>query len=200
MVSNLLLYICYAFTIFSGFLSLLFFLSVNSYRSLEHNTKGASDAVVSLAKWRILNRLHDRNETLYYRVSLFMLVIVQHKIFMIWCLKGCWSSKLTKLYIIWSLQVLIDNIKEFAPIVYTPTVGLVCQNYGGLYRRPRGMYFSAKDKGEMMSMIYNWPSHQVPVFIHFLKIVIFSHISWTRKTCWRRLCKMRWLTDWHVPP
>jgi hypothetical protein len=25
--------------------------------------------VVSLAKWRILNRLHDRNETLYYRVS-----------------------------------------------------------------------------------------------------------------------------------
>lgn len=23
------------------------------------------------------------------------------------------------------------------------------------------MYFSAKDKGEMMSMIYNWPAHQV---------------------------------------
>ncbi|CAL9086913.1 unnamed protein product [Musa textilis] len=101
---------------------------INSYRSLEHNTKGASDAVVSLAKWRILNRLHDRNETLYYRV-------------------------------------LIDNIKEFAPIVYTPTVGLVCQNYGGLYRRPRGMYFSAKDKGEMMSMIYNWPSHQVDMIV-----------------------------------
>ncbi|CAL9051757.1 NAD-dependent malic enzyme 59 kDa isoform, mitochondrial-like [Musa acuminata AAA Group] len=101
---------------------------MNSYRSLEHNTRGASDVVVSLAKWRILNRLHDRNETLYYRV-------------------------------------LIDNIKEFAPIVYTPTVGLVCQNYGGLYRRPRGMYFSAKDKGEMMSMIYNWPSHQVDMIV-----------------------------------
>jgi len=60
-----------------------------------------------------------------------------------------------------SLQALIDNIKEFAPIIYTPTVGLVCQNYCGLYRRPRGMYFSAKDKGEMMSMIYNWPAPQV---------------------------------------
>lgn len=58
-------------------------------------------------------------------------------------------------------QVLIDNIKDFAPVIYTPTVGLVCQNYGGLFRRPRGMYFSAKDKGEMMSMIYNWPSKQV---------------------------------------
>lgn len=58
-------------------------------------------------------------------------------------------------------QVLIANIKEYAPIVYTPTVGLVCQNYGGLFRRPRGMYFSAADRGEMMSMVYNWPAEQV---------------------------------------
>ncbi|KAL1322203.1 hypothetical protein HN51_067124 [Arachis hypogaea] len=101
---------------------------MNSYRSLEKNTRGQSDKFVSLAKWRILNRLHDRNETLYYRV-------------------------------------LIDNIKEFAPIIYTPTVGLVCQNYSGLYRRPRGMYFSAKDKGEMMSMIYNWPANQVDMIV-----------------------------------
>lgn len=59
------------------------------------------------------------------------------------------------------LQVLVDNIKEYAPIVYTPTVGLVCQNYSGLFRRPRGMYFSAADRGEMMSMVYNWPADQV---------------------------------------
>ncbi|XP_004510839.1 NAD-dependent malic enzyme 59 kDa isoform, mitochondrial [Cicer arietinum] len=101
---------------------------MDSYRSLEKNTHGQSDKVVSLAKWRILNRLHDRNETLYYRV-------------------------------------LIDNIKEFAPIIYTPTVGLVCQNYSGLFRRPRGMYFSAKDKGEMMSMIYNWPAKEVDMIV-----------------------------------
>ncbi|WOG95430.1 hypothetical protein DCAR_0414749 [Daucus carota subsp. sativus] len=101
---------------------------MESYRSLEKNTVGQSYGVVSLAKWRILNRLHDRNETLYYRV-------------------------------------LIDNIKDFAPIIYTPTVGLVCQNYSGLFRRPRGMYFSAKDKGEMMSMIYNWPAQQVDMIV-----------------------------------
>ncbi|CAI0471917.1 unnamed protein product [Linum tenue] len=64
-----------------------------------------------------------------------------------------------------SFQVLIDNIKDFAPVIYTPTVGLVCQNYSGLFRRPRGMYFSAKDKGEMMSMIYNWPAHQVDMIV-----------------------------------
>ncbi|XP_054783994.1 NAD-dependent malic enzyme 59 kDa isoform, mitochondrial isoform X2 [Prosopis cineraria] len=101
---------------------------MNSYRSLEKNTQGQSDKFVSLSKWRILNRLHDRNETLYYRV-------------------------------------LIDNIQEFSPIIYTPTVGLVCQNYSGLFRRPRGMYFSAKDKGEMMSMIYNWPAQKVDMIV-----------------------------------
>ncbi|XP_028069970.1 NAD-dependent malic enzyme 59 kDa isoform, mitochondrial-like [Camellia sinensis] len=57
-----------------------------------------------------------------------------------------------------SLHVLIDNIEDFAPIIYTPTVGLVCQNYSGLFRRPRGMYFSAKDKGEKMSA---WSSDQM---------------------------------------
>ncbi|CAL0318348.1 unnamed protein product [Lupinus luteus] len=101
---------------------------LDSYRSLEKNTQCQPDNIVSLAKWRILNRLHDRNETLYYRV-------------------------------------LIDNIEEFAPIIYTPTVGLVCQNYSGLFRRPRGMYFSAKDKGEMMSMIYNWPAEKVDMIV-----------------------------------
>ncbi|TYH99926.1 hypothetical protein ES332_A11G098600v1 [Gossypium tomentosum] len=102
---------------------------MESYRSLEKNTVSESDTShVALAKWRILNRLHDRNETLYFRV-------------------------------------LIDNIKDFAPIIYTQTVGLVCQNYSGLFRRPRGMYFSAKDKGEMMSMIYNWPAQMVDMIV-----------------------------------
>ncbi|KAK9757981.1 hypothetical protein RND81_01G198400 [Saponaria officinalis] len=101
---------------------------MESYRSLERNTQGQPEGPVSLAKWRILNRLHDRNETLYYRV-------------------------------------LIDNVSDFAPVIYTPTVGLVCQNYSGLFRRPRGMYFSAKDKGEMMSMIYNWPAQHVDMIV-----------------------------------
>ena len=51
--------------------SFLFFkMLVESYRSLEKNTKDQPDGIFSLAKWRILNRLHDRNETLYYWVSM----------------------------------------------------------------------------------------------------------------------------------
>ncbi|CAD5187683.1 unnamed protein product [Musa acuminata subsp. malaccensis] len=93
-------------------------------KRLELNASDGPSDTNALAKWRILNRLHDRNETMYYKV-------------------------------------LIENIKEYAPIVYTPTVGRVCQNYSGLFRRPRGMYFSAADHGEMMSMVYNWPAEQV---------------------------------------
>lgn len=46
--------------------------------------------------------------------------------------------------------VLIDNFEQMAPIVYTPTVGWVCVNYHKLYRRPRGMFFSAQDRGHMV--------------------------------------------------
>ncbi|WVZ04685.1 hypothetical protein V8G54_018031 [Vigna mungo] len=113
---------------YDRFTVIYYYFSVDSYRSLEKNTRGQSDKFVALSKWRILNRLHDRNEILYYRV-------------------------------------LIRNIKEFAPIIYTPTVGLVCENYSGLFRRPRGMYFSVKDKGEMMSMIYNWPADEVDMIV-----------------------------------
>lgn len=47
-------------------------------------------------------------------------------------------------------RILLENFTEMAPIVYTPTVGWACLNYHLLFRRPRGMYFSANDKGEMV--------------------------------------------------
>lgn len=62
-------------------------------------------------------------------------------------------------------KVLLDNFTQMAPIVYTPTVGWACLNYHKLFRRPRGMYFSAQDKNEMAAMIWNWPAHEVDAIV-----------------------------------
>lgn len=42
------------------------------------------------------------------------------------------------------------------PIVYTPVVGLACQNYGLIYRRPKGLFITIYDKGHVYDVIKNW--------------------------------------------
>jgi hypothetical protein len=58
-------------------------------------------------------------------------------------------------------RVLVDHIEEMAPIIYTPTVGQACMEFAARFRRPRGMYFSEEDRGNMAAMVYNWPHTDV---------------------------------------
>ena len=53
-------------------------------------------------------------------------------------------------------RVVMDYIEEMLPIIYTPTVGKACLEYGHIFRRPRGIYISAKDQGRMEEILGNW--------------------------------------------
>eukprot|EP00536_Pseudo-nitzschia_multiseries_P012549 jgi/Psemu1/298150/fgenesh1_pm.485_\ len=62
-------------------------------------------------------------------------------------------------------RILVDHIEEMAPLIYTPTVGQACQELSHRFRRPRGMYFTEQDRGQMGAMVYNWPQKDVRVIV-----------------------------------
>jgi malate dehydrogenase (oxaloacetate-decarboxylating)(NADP+) len=62
-------------------------------------------------------------------------------------------------------RLVIDHLAETMPIIYTPTVGQACQRYAHLWRRPRGLFISARDRGRMVSIMRNWPSTDVRIIV-----------------------------------
>jgi len=54
-------------------------------------------------------------------------------------------------------SILVDHIDEMQPLVYTPVVGLACQKFGQVFQRPRGMFISIKDRGQIAKVLRNWP-------------------------------------------
>jgi len=81
-----------------------------------------------MEKFIFLAALHDRNETLYYKV-------------------------------------LMENLMEMTPIVYTPVVGFACQQFGHIYRKNRGMYLSLHEKGRVAEVLENWPEDVVDIIV-----------------------------------
>jgi malate dehydrogenase (oxaloacetate-decarboxylating)(NADP+) len=93
-------------------------------RVLENFRRKSTD----LERYINLAALHDRNETLFYRV-------------------------------------VVDNPDEMMPIIYTPTVGLACQQFGHIFQRPRGLFISAHDRGRIAGILRNWPHRDVRMIV-----------------------------------
>ncbi|KOR33113.1 malate dehydrogenase [Achromatium sp. WMS3] len=93
-------------------------------RALENYQHQTND----LDRYIFLETLHDRNETLYYRI-------------------------------------LLENIRELTPIIYTPVVGQACQQFGHIYRRARGMYFNVSSQANFQEMVNNWDQDEIDILV-----------------------------------
>ena len=62
-------------------------------------------------------------------------------------------------------RVLRDHIPETMPIVYTPTVGVACQRFSEIYRRPRGLFVSFPDRDRLAEVINNRPHRDPDVIV-----------------------------------
>ena len=52
-------------------------------------------------------------------------------------------------------RLMLDHITEMMPIVYTPIVGLACQKFSHIYRRPRGVFISYPERAHMDHILSN---------------------------------------------
>jgi malate dehydrogenase (oxaloacetate-decarboxylating)(NADP+) len=81
-----------------------------------------------LEKYINLAALHDRNETLFFRI-------------------------------------VVDHPDEMMPIIYTPTVGLACQQFGHIFQRPRGLFVGIDDLGRVERLLRNWPQREIDMIV-----------------------------------
>ncbi len=83
---------------------------------------------------------------------------------------GRWDNDLERYMQFRSLQdrnrtlfykVLTSDPERFLPLVYTPTVGDACEQFGHIMRRPHGVYLPVTAKGRVKELLSNWSAADV---------------------------------------
>jgi malate dehydrogenase (oxaloacetate-decarboxylating) len=63
------------------------------------------------------------------------------------------------------LRVILDDIVEMMPLVYTPTVGEACQKFSQIYQHHRGLFLSYPDVDRLEEMLRSIPRSEIAVIV-----------------------------------
>lgn len=62
-------------------------------------------------------------------------------------------------------KLVMENVEEYMPLIYTPTVGEACQKFSHIFRYARGLYISSEDRGRVRELVANVPNHDVDIIV-----------------------------------
>ncbi|MEY4387022.1 MAG: NAD-dependent malic enzyme [Verrucomicrobiota bacterium] len=62
-------------------------------------------------------------------------------------------------------RLLLENMDTLTPIIYTPTVGLACQRFSHILRRPRGLFICPDDRGHIADRLRNFAHQDVRLIV-----------------------------------
>src|SRR5580765_6854595 len=62
-------------------------------------------------------------------------------------------------------RLLIENLERLTPIIYTPTVGLACERYSHIFRRPRGLFLCPSDRGQIARRLENFSGRDIRLVV-----------------------------------